>query len=138
MPFTTTRRVAFAETDMAGIVHFANFYRYMEEAEHAVLRTVGLRVIEKQADGTTLSWPRVAASCEFEAPAFYEDVLTISVSVERLGTKSLTLAYEFFRDEALIATGRMTAVCCLFRDGEEMEPIAIPAEIRARIEKIER
>src|SRR5213078_989612 len=42
--FRTTRRVEFADTDMAGIVHFANFFRYMESAEHEFLRSHGLSV----------------------------------------------------------------------------------------------
>ena len=43
-PFRTTRRVEFADTDMAGIVHFANFFRYMEAAEVEFLRARGLSV----------------------------------------------------------------------------------------------
>ena len=39
--FTHQRQVEFAETDMAGIVHFANFFRWMESAEHAFLRSLG-------------------------------------------------------------------------------------------------
>src|SRR5438445_4034138 len=42
--FSILRRIQFSETDMAGIVHFANFFRMMAEVEHAFLRTVGLRV----------------------------------------------------------------------------------------------
>ena len=42
--FITTRRVEFADTDMAGIIHFANYYRYMEEAEHAMWRAAGLSI----------------------------------------------------------------------------------------------
>ena len=39
--FKLTRRIEFAETDMAGIVHFANFYRMMEVTEHAFFRSLG-------------------------------------------------------------------------------------------------
>ena len=52
--FVYHRRVTFAETDMAGIVHFSNFYRYMEEAEHAFLRSRGLRIKVDQPDGTVV------------------------------------------------------------------------------------
>ncbi len=50
--FTTTCRVEFSDTDMAGIVHFTNFYRWMEYAEHAWFRSLGLKIIEKQQDGS--------------------------------------------------------------------------------------
>ena len=49
--FRTTRRIEFCETDMAGIVHFANFYIFMEQAEHELFRTLGLELIDRQDDG---------------------------------------------------------------------------------------
>ena len=36
--FSYEHRVEFFETDLAGIVHFANYYRFMEQAEHAFFR----------------------------------------------------------------------------------------------------
>ena len=42
--FSLTRRVQFSETDMAGIMHFSNFFKMMEEVEHAFFRSVGLSV----------------------------------------------------------------------------------------------
>lgn len=133
--FTMPRRVAFAETDMAGIVHFANFYRYMEEAEHAFFRSVGRSIAEPQPDGSILGWPRVAASCSFKAPAFYDDLIEIRILVERVGTKSLTMQYDFFRGDVPLATGSMKTVCCLFRPGQAMESVPIPREFRAVIEE---
>jgi len=53
------RRVQFYETDAAGIVHFSWFFRYMEEAEHALWREAGLSIAPIVAD---VGWPRVAAS----------------------------------------------------------------------------
>ena len=44
LKFTFTRRVQFFDTDMAGIVHFANFYRFMEEAEHEMFRSLGFKI----------------------------------------------------------------------------------------------
>ena len=48
--FKVRRRVEFSETDMAGIVHYSNFFRYMEAAEHAFFRSLGLS-IHKQPGG---------------------------------------------------------------------------------------
>jgi YbgC/YbaW family acyl-CoA thioester hydrolase len=66
--FVTKRRVEFSDTDMAGIIHFASYYRYMEEAEHQFFRSLGLTVMQKVDDHTVLGWPRVSANCTFEAP----------------------------------------------------------------------
>jgi len=53
--FSISRRVQFAETDMAGVVHFSNYFRWMEEVEHAFFRSVGLSVV-MQHQGRDISW----------------------------------------------------------------------------------
>ena len=135
--FTHRRLVAFAETDMAGIVHFAQFYRYMEEAEHAFLRSVGLDVMEHKPDGTILGWPRVSAKCGFKSPAFFGDTLAIEVSVQRIGVKSLTLDYRFTRDsagsETLIAEGTIKTVACTFTPDRTMTSVPVPDSFLDRI-----
>jgi YbgC/YbaW family acyl-CoA thioester hydrolase len=132
-PFTITRRVEFGDTDMAGIVHFANFFRFMESAETAFLRSLGLTVSWRDA-GLKLGFPRVAAGCDFLAPARFEDELTIAVTVERVGTKSVTYRHDFTnqRGEA-VAVGRVTAVF-VRHDTDRMESAEIPPEIRAKLE----
>ena len=139
--FTHRRRVQFAETDMAGIVHFAQFYRYMEEAEHAFLRGVGLSVMEHKPDGTVVGWPRVSAKCGFKAPAFFGDELDITVSVQRIGVKSLTLDYTFTRNDGggggptLIAEGTMKTVACTFTPDRTMTSVPVPDAFLDRIEE---
>ena len=64
--FRTTRMVEFFETDMAGIMHFSNFFRFMEAAEHAFYRSIGFSVDEEKSLG--LGWPRVKAECEYRHP----------------------------------------------------------------------
>lgn len=134
--FVVRRRVEFANTDMAGIVHFANFYRWMEEAEHEYLRSLDLKIMEQQPDGTYIGWPRVSASCHFEAPAYHEDQLEIHVRVERIGFKSLTFFFEFLRDEKRLAYGRMKNACCVCgREDGKLLSIEIPEHFRNLIEE---
>src|SRR5690606_37511976 len=71
-PFTLRRRVEFRDTDAAGIVHFSVYFNYMEEAEHALLRSLGTSVVTSDAEGP-ISWPRVAAACEFRGALRFED-----------------------------------------------------------------
>ncbi len=125
-PFVYVRRVAFAETDMAGIMHFANFYRYMEEAEHALFRSAGLKLMLDQPDGTVIGWPRVTASCSFESPARYDDEIAISVWIERMGVKSVTFYCEFHRDAERLAYGRMKTACCLCGADGKLTSIPVP------------
>ena len=134
--FTTTHRVQFSETDMAGIVHFAEFYRYMEQAEHEYFRSRGLSIMRKEDDGSVIGWPRVRASCSFEAPAFFEDEIEIRLSVVRKGVKSLSFEFEFFRDETRLARGKLKTACCHFQPGEPMKSIPMPAEYDEKIHEV--
>ena len=54
--FSITRRVEFSETDLAGIMHFTNFYRWMEICEHEFLRSLGLSVDMEDENGR-FGWP---------------------------------------------------------------------------------
>jgi YbgC/YbaW family acyl-CoA thioester hydrolase len=128
--YRTTRRVEFADTDMAGIVHFSNFFRYMEAAEVEFLRSRGLSV-KFEWDGEPISFPRVAASCDFDKPAYFGDLLGIAVQIERLGRKSVTYAFEFSKNGEVIARGRVASCCCRVMPDHGIEPIEIPVRLRA-------
>ncbi|MBL8812830.1 MAG: acyl-CoA thioesterase [Planctomycetaceae bacterium] len=130
-----TRRVEFVETDMAGIVHFSSFYIWMEQIEHEFFRSQGLSIVRHLEDGSTIGWPRVSAQCRFESPARYEDILTVRLTVQRIGVKSLTFDVVFRNGERVIARGSMKTVCCIVRPGHGLESTEIPPEYRARFEE---
>ena len=132
-PFSLRRRVEFHDTDMAGIMHFTGFFRFMEAAEHAFLRQHGLNVFLRDELGE-ISWPRVSASCDFKSPVRFSEDVEISVELERLGEKSATYRFLMKHEDRLLAEGQMTSVCCRLREGQPPEPIAIPAAIRAKLE----
>ena len=131
-PFRTTRLVEFHDTDMAGIMHFASFFHYMESAEHELIRSAGFSVHSK-IDGQTLSFPRVAASCEFHAPARSEDLLDIAVSLTRIGNKSLHYLLDFSIAGRPVATGKITSVCCRVEPGQPMVSVPLPEEIKEKL-----
>lgn len=130
--FHVRRRVEFCETDAAGIAHFAAFFQYMEQAEHALLRHVGLSVLWQDAGGT-VSWPRVDARCEFLAAVKFEDELEVAVAVARLGAKSVTYAFEFTLAGNLVAKGSIVAVCCRMIPGQSPQAIPIPEEFARQL-----
>lgn len=127
--FTFARRVQFYDTDMAGIVHFANFYRFMEEAEHEMFRSLGFKIVEEQPDGSVLGWPRVRASCTFEAPAYYDDLIEIDIFIARVGVKSLTMSFHFRRGQTRLASGELKTVFCRFDGAGKFESVAMPAAL---------
>ena len=121
--FVTQRRVEFRDTDMAGIVHFSNFFTYMEQAEHELLRSLNLGVI-CEVDGQHISFPRVNAQCNYRNAIKFEQIIDVEVSVLRIGNKSITYGFQFSRDKTPVADGSITVACCLF--DHETKPISVP------------
>jgi acyl-CoA thioester hydrolase len=132
-PYRTTRRIEFGDTDMAGIVHFANFFRFMEAAEQEFLRSLGLSV-SLNWEGRRIGFPRVAASCDYLRPARFEDVLDVAVTLRKLGRKSVAYGFEFTKDGEVIARGEVSSVCCLTATRGQLESIEIPDSLRRKLE----
>lgn len=132
---TIQRRVEFSETDLAGIMHFSNFFRYMETVEHDFYRSLGLKLTEKLADGTVIGWPRVDCACEFKRALRFEDVVDVSLKVAKKTGKSITYEITFRKsgEAEEYARGTMTIVCCAFREGK-MQAMLIPREWEEKIE----
>jgi acyl-CoA thioester hydrolase len=125
------RRVQFHETDAAGIVHFSCFFRYMEEAEHALWREAGLSIARGHAG---LGFPRVAAGFEFHRPLRFEDEFDVSIRIAAIEQKTIRYACELTRRDDRIATGSLTIICVSKRGDEPMKAMAIPPDIAARFE----
>ena len=138
--FTMRRRVAFAETDMAGILHFANYFRYMEEVEHAFFRSLGMRVHEHDGEQGFRGWVRGDVQCRYLHPLRYEQVVDLHLRVARKGTKSITYEIDFLLpgtdgQPVHCARGTVVAVCVTQGPGDSRpRAIPIPAEVDARID----
>ncbi len=136
--FVHQRMVEFRDTDLAGIVHFSAFFPMMEAAEHALLRHLGLSVMQPLPEGGHLTWPRVAAHCDYITAARFEDLLTIIPFVDHLGTKSVRYGFDIRRQEQPIASGTLTAVCCRMLPDHTLESTPIPADLRGLLEPLRR
>lgn len=137
--FRTKRRIEFDETDMAGIAHFSNFFRYMEQAEHDFYRSLGLSVHQPVAGGY-IGWPRVEAACEFRTPVRFDDELEIHLLVREKKPRSIGYCVIFrkFTDGQVeeVARGSMTVVCASKTDNDSgLSAMVMPAEFDTRIEE---
>ncbi len=134
--FKLTRRVEFAETDMAGIVHFANFFRMMEAAEHAFFRSLGFSIHGHDPVNTT-GWPRVSATCDFRAPLRFEDEVEIHLLVAEVRTRSIRYVFIFRKaaDGTEVARGEIVAVCAsVEKTTGKLSAVPIPEAVRAAIQ----
>lgn len=123
------RRVQFYETDAGGIVHFSNYFRYMEEAEHALWRAAGLSIHDRDA---AFGWPRVHASIDYHRPLRFEEEFEAWIRIVAIEEKTITYACVLSRADTRIATGRVTIACATRRPNEPMRGMPIPPEVRAR------
>ena len=126
MAFRYRRRVQFAETDLAGIAHFAMLFRYMEEAEHALWRAAGMSIATA---GENVGWPRVSASLDFRAPLHFEDEFEVVVTIEKISRSTIAYRHVIVRGETLIAEGTMTAVYVDKKPGETLKSAPVPQSI---------
>lgn len=136
---TLTDRVQFADTDMAGIVHFSNFFRYMERVEHDFFRALGMSIWDGHNEVSAedrVGWPRVHASCDYKAPLHFEEVFTMELLVEEVRRKTLRYLVRFWKkDGTLSAEGRIIAACVQRDEATgRMKAVDIPARIRDKIE----
>ncbi|MDB2687776.1 acyl-CoA thioesterase [Mariniblastus sp.] len=133
MTFKTSRRVEFRDTDTAGIVHFSNFFAYMEQTEHEFLRSIG-QPLFSEVDGKRCSWPRVATNCNYRSAILFEQMIDIELTIEKLGTTSITYAFQISREGTAVADGSITAVFCELEHGKKPKSIEIPAEFVAAVQ----
>lgn len=128
--FVYRRRVQFPETDASGIVHFTNFFKYVEEAEHAMWRAAGLSIAERDA---TIGWPRIAASFEFRKPLRFEEEFDVHIRVAEKTRKTIRYGAVLKKGDELLAEGSLTIICVRRVPGEPVRAMDIPPEIDAKI-----
>ena len=136
--FSMRRSVIFRETDAAGIMHFANFFGWMEDAEHAFFRSLGFSIHSGKGAGA-IGWPRVHASCDYRAPLRFEEEAEIVLRVREKRSKSLAYSFTVWKIDGEhrieAARGELVAVCVAWDENSgAMKAIAIPSEIADKIE----
>jgi acyl-CoA thioester hydrolase len=136
--FQVTRRVEFSETDLAGIMHFSNFFRFMESAEHAFFRSLGFSVTGSRSR-IAVCLPRVHAECDYAVPLRFEDEVQVRLLVERKGRRSLTYQFRFCRLNGStpeeVARGRLTVASVELQANGGMKAVPLPKVIANYIQQ---
>ena len=108
--YRTRKLVPFADTDMAGIVHFTNYMKYMEEAEHAFLRSHDLSVVMHDERGA-YGFPKLSAACDYRRPVRHEEWLDIALEVETSDGKTINYRATIDHEGQRIAEGTIQVAC---------------------------
>lgn len=134
---TSTRRIEFSETDMAGLVHFSNFFKYMETAERDFFEAAGVDLIDTQP-GELVGWPRARAECKFTAPLRFGDTIEIHLAVKAVKDRSINYQFRIFRNNedgsrTQAAKAHITTILTKLTEGGDLQSVEIPDSLRARI-----
>ncbi len=139
--FKAQRRVEFSDTDMAGIMHYSNFFRFMETAEHGFFRSLGFTIAPRhfETGQSKVGWPRVHASCDYHQPLCFEDLVEIHLLVLEKKSKAITYQFRFRKlndgTGKEVARGKLTVVCVAYDEATgAMKAANIPPEIAGLID----
>jgi acyl-CoA thioester hydrolase len=118
-------RVYYEDTDMAGIVYYANYLRYIERARSDWVREIGIDQLEMKADGVVFAVRRVEA--DYIAPAVFDDQLEVRTLATSIGPARMVMTQEVWRAEALLFQAVVTIVCI----NAGGKPCRLPAKLRS-------
>jgi len=127
-----SRRVQFSETDVAGLVHFSNFFRYFEDAEHALWRQAGLSI---HPERSPIGWPRVSASCEFHRPLRFEQEFEIALHIAEMTRRNIRYEGTITRDGERVATAVWKIACVTRLPDGSLKSADIPANVAERLKR---
>lgn len=135
-PFTIEHRVPWADVDLAKIVYFPRYFSYFEMAELEWYRQQGLSY-EAMLEEMDVWMPRVAAHCNYRAPARLAELLSIEMHLERLGRTSYTFGFNAYRlpERAHLADGHIT-IATVGREIFRATPV--PAKLVSLLEGLSR
>ena len=126
--FKQTRRVEFSDTDMAGIMHFSNFFCFMEVTEAAFFRSLGFSIFPASLE-ESVGWPRVHADCDFRHPLRFEDSVEVHLLVREKKERALAYTFVFRKLNEIpiqeVARGTLVTAC-VTRDPSTGRMVAIP------------
>ena len=123
-PFAWQTRVRFVDTDASGRIHFTAMFRFFEAAEQEFLGSKGLRY--HRIEVGHVAYPRVRVECNYTGALTSDDIVTIAVSVERIGKTSFTLAFRAECEGKPVADGKIVVVCM---DRRSQKASLLPEEL---------
>jgi|MudIll2142460700_1097286.scaffolds.fasta_scaffold1094813_2 acyl-CoA thioester hydrolase len=125
--YLTQKKIYYHDTDCGGVVYYANYLKYFEEArtEFFTSRRVDLR---RLADGGVF-FVVARVEIDYKAPAKYQDVLSIHTSVARARRSLVEFAQRATREGTVIAEARTIIMCV----GRDLRTITVPPVIAEAI-----
>lgn len=116
-------RVYYEDTDLAGIVYYANYLRFIERGRTEWLRELGIDQLALKAEGLVFAVRRIEA--DYLSPARFDDLLEVRSRLESHSAARLVMAQELRRGDALLFDAKVTLVAM----SENGRPARLPAAL---------
>lgn len=123
-------RVYYEDTDLAGIVYYANYLKFIERGRSEWLRALGIDQRALKDQGRVFAVRRLEA--DYLAPARFDDMLTVRSSLHDLGASRITMCQKVLRGERLLFSAVVTLVCL----NAAGRPVRIPAALAESFPKV--
>ena len=127
--------VGFEETNLIGNVYYANHVRWQGRCREMFLRDRAPEIIEALKHGLVLVTTRV--SCEFMSELVAFDEVILRMRLGELGQNRITMNFEYWRGEELVARGEQQ-VACMQREGKQVVPVPVPTQLREALREYAR
>lgn len=102
-------RVYYEDTDLAGIVYYANYLKFIERGRSEFVRALGIDQTAMKAEGLVFAVTRVVA--DYRRPARYDDQLVVETTITRLTPVRMVMRQEVLRDETVLFEAEVTIAC---------------------------
>jgi acyl-CoA thioester hydrolase len=144
--FSINIRVYYEDTDLGGVVYYANYLKFMERARTDYLRQAGIDQAQLLRDARRM-FVVTQASIDYLVPAGLDDWLTVTAKVERVRRASLLFSQECWRSDQsaagqagsdscergeLLTTGTVMVACL---DADSRKPCAIPQNLKMVLDR---
>lgn len=123
-------KVQYYETDKMGITHHSNYIRWMEEARVSFLESIGLDYPTLEKRGVIS--PVIGVSCKYKKPTYFNDDITIEVSIKEYSGIKLIFNYDMKNKDGVIVLTGESEHCFISKEGH----IVIPKTLYSDIDEV--
>ena len=122
------KRIYYHDTDSGGVVYYANYLKYLEEARTEFFEQRGIFIRELAASGTSFVVAR--QETDYKLPAFYGDILEVTTEITNISTAKIEFSHRITNQNNQVITIAKTTMVCV---DANIRPKAIPDELKNRL-----
>jgi acyl-CoA thioester hydrolase len=127
MTHTHSIRVYYEDTDLAGVVYYANYLRFIERARTEWVRALGIDQVALKAQGIVFAVRHLEA--DYLAPARFDDALVVRTDVRGISGARIVLAQDVWRGDQRLFASIVTLIALTDRG----VPVRLPLALRVRL-----